>query len=59
MLGSLRRALSVLNPFGAADEPPNGVENGGEVEVEVPQNAEGGGGGGASSACAKCWRQEI
>ena len=43
MLGSLRRALSVLNPFGAADEPPNGVENGGEVEVEVPKNAEGGG----------------
>ena len=41
MLGSLRRAINVLNPFGAADELPNGVENGGEVEVEVPQNAEG------------------
>ena len=33
--------LSVLNQFGAFDEPPNGMENGGEVEVEVPQNAEG------------------
>ena len=41
MLGSFRRALSVLNPFGAADEPPNGMENGSEVEVEVPQKAEG------------------
>ena len=40
MLGSFRRALSVLNPFGAADEPPNEVENRGE-EVEIPQNAEG------------------
>ena len=40
MLGSFRRALSVLNPFGAADEPSNEVENRGE-EVEIPQNAEG------------------
>ena len=33
--------LSVLKPFGAVDEPPNGMENRGEVEVEVPQNSEG------------------
>ena len=30
----------MLNPFGAADEPPNEVENRGEG-VEIPQNAEG------------------
>ena len=40
MLGSFRRAFSVLNPFGAADEPTNDLENGGEVEVEISQNAE-------------------
>ena len=40
MVGSFGRALSVLNPFGAADEPPNEVENRGE-KVEIPQNAEG------------------
>ena len=40
MLGSFRRALIVWNPFGAADEQPNEVENRGE-EVEIPQNAEG------------------
>ena len=39
MLGSLRRAISVLNPFGKADEPSNEVENGGEMS-EMPQNAE-------------------
>ena len=31
MLGSLRRAISMLNPFGKADEPSNEVENESEI----------------------------